>query len=92
MEARILRAALLAAALVLSVQSLVAAANRPNLGVRSEHFIVSAPTHELAEEICQAAETLRRDLAIEWLGKELGPWREPCPIRRTCIRNSGPAA
>jgi hypothetical protein len=81
MEARILRAALLAALSVLAANSFAAAANRQHFSVRSEHFIVSAPSRELAEEICQAAETLRRDLAIEWLGKELGPWREPCPIQ-----------
>jgi hypothetical protein len=81
MEARILRSALLAAALVLSLNSLAAGAGRQHFSVRSEHFIVSAPSRELAEEICQAAETLRHDLAIEWLGKELPPWREPCPIQ-----------
>jgi hypothetical protein len=81
MEARILRSALLAALCVLAVNSLAAAANRQHTSVRSEHFIVSAPSRELAEEICQAAETFRRDLAIEWLGQELGPWREPCPIQ-----------
>jgi hypothetical protein len=43
--------------------------------------MVSAPTQQLANEICQAAEQYRRDLAIEWLGRELPPWQELCPIR-----------
>jgi hypothetical protein len=34
----------------------------------------------LAQEFAAAAERLRRELAIEWLGQELPPWREPCPI------------
>jgi hypothetical protein len=81
MEARFLRATLVALSIVLTFHSLAAATGRQHFSVRSEHFIVSAPTRELAEEICQAAETYRRDLAIEWLGHELGPWREPCPIQ-----------
>jgi hypothetical protein len=81
MEARILRAAAVALFSILAIQSLAPAAGRQHFSVRSEHFIVSAPSRELAEEICQAAETMRRDLAIEWLGKELPPWREPCPIQ-----------
>src|SRR5688500_3170755 len=87
MEARLLRAAL-AAALAL----LFCAAGRPVFGqghpqaygghsVRSQHFIVTAPSAELAQEICQAAEVYRRDLAIEWLGQALPPWHDICPIR-----------
>jgi len=81
MEARFLRAAVVALIGILAIQSLAAGAGRQHFSVRSEHFIVSAPSRELAEEICQAAETMRRDLAIEWLGQELPPWREPCPIQ-----------
>lgn len=76
MEARLLRAALIVAVAILS-----AGAGRPYVSVRSQHFIVSAPTQQLANEICQAAEQYRRDLAIEWLGRELPPWQELCPIR-----------
>lgn len=47
---------------------------------RSQNFIVSAQTRALATEICEAAETYRRDLAIQWLGAELPPWQQPCPI------------
>jgi hypothetical protein len=76
MEARLLRAAL-AVALAL----LFCGAGRPFHSVRSQHFIVTAPTPELATEVCQAAEDFRRDLAIEWLGHELPEWRDVCPIR-----------
>lgn len=69
MEARIYRPALLAACLL----SLGA-------GYRTENFIVSAPTQQLAKEIGDEAERFRSELAIEWLGKELPPWSGPCPI------------
>jgi hypothetical protein len=84
MEARFLRAALFVAAAVLSL-----GAGRPYHSIRSQHFIVSAPTPQLAEEICVAAETFRRDLAIEWLGRELPPWQTPCPIRADVATNLG---
>jgi hypothetical protein len=83
MEARFLRAALLAAVVV----SL--GAGRPYYSVRSQHFIVSAPTPQLAEEICKAAEQYRRDLAIEWLGHELPQWQGPCPIQADVAQNLG---
>ena len=83
MEARLLRAALVVAA----VCSL--GAGRPYASVRSPNFIVSAPTRELAQEICQAAEAFRRDLAIEWLGQELPQWQGPCPVRADVAKNLG---
>jgi len=73
MEARLTSAAL--AAVVLFTANVAQAAS-----VRSQHFIVSAPSPELANEVCQAAEQYRKDLAIQWLGEELPPWREMCPI------------
>lgn len=70
MEARICKAALLAAAL------LSCGANW-----RSENFIIiSAPSDNVAQEMAAQAEHYRRELAIQWLGRELPPWREPCPI------------
>jgi hypothetical protein len=70
MEARLLSAAIAAAALLAC-----------GAGARSQNFIVQAPTQQLAQEICTSAETFRRDLAIEWLGQELPPWERPCPIQ-----------
>lgn len=70
MEARFFSAALIAASLL-------------SLGAshRTQNFIVSAPTPEVARAIGEAGETYRRDLALEWLGRELPPWQDPCPIR-----------
>jgi hypothetical protein len=88
MEAR-LRAVLVAAASLffcganrpLQAQGLAPVSGGHPASVRSQHFIVTAPTAELAREVCEAAEVFRRDLAIEWLGHELPEWRDICPIR-----------
>lgn len=48
--------------------------------VRTQNFMVTAPTAQLANEIAQAAEQFRHDLAVEWLGRPLPDWRSPCPI------------
>lgn len=69
MEARFCSAALIAASLL----SLGA-------GYRTQNFLVNAPTPEIAQAIGQAGETYRRDLALEWLGRELPPWQDRCPI------------
>lgn len=47
---------------------------------RSQNFMVSAATQELANEVARSAEKYRHDLAIEWLGHELPNWDQPCPI------------
>lgn len=47
---------------------------------RSRHFVVQAPTQAQANRVAEAAENFRRDLAIEWLGHELPPWPDVCPI------------
>ncbi len=48
--------------------------------VSTEHFIVSASDARLAERVAEEAERFRKELAIEWLGHELGPWQDKCPI------------
>lgn len=78
MEARLFRAAILAGAILLLDAGLSLGAS-----YRTQNFIVEAPTPQLAEEFGRAAETFRNELAIEWLGRELPPWREPCPINTT---------
>ncbi len=69
MEARLVSAAFLAAAVV-------------SLGAshRTANFIVRAADREMAKEVAQTAEKYRRDLAIEWLGQEMPTWYHPCPI------------
>ena len=50
-------------------------------GYQTTNFEVAAPSPQLAKEIGDAAEVYRRDLAMEWLGKELPPWSRRCPIK-----------
>ena len=69
MEARLIRAALLAAA----VASLGA-------GHRTANFIVNAPSQDVARQVGDLAEKYRRELAVAWLGEALPNWRHPCPI------------
>jgi hypothetical protein len=61
---------------------LILAAPQPSdaAGYRTKNFVVSAPTPQLAKEIGEAAEVYRRNLANEWLGKEMPQWSKPCPI------------
>jgi hypothetical protein len=53
---------------------------RAAAGYRTTNFTVSAPTPQLAKEIGDAAEAWRKQLAMDWLGRELPRWNEPCPI------------
>ncbi len=88
MEARIVLRNLIACAVLISLIDLpLSIAQHP--GARrgqgqyrasSQNFIVSAPDAKLAQKVADEAERFRKELAIEWLGKELGPWREKCPI------------
>jgi hypothetical protein len=45
---------------------------------QSPNFIVETPDPKLAAQIAQAAEKYRRDLAVEWLGKAMPNWSQPC--------------
>lgn len=47
----------------------------------SRNFVVSASTPAAAQQIEQAAEKARREMAVEWLGQEMPNWSQPCPIR-----------
>jgi hypothetical protein len=89
MEARfaqvVLRTAFLACACLGVCVSQFASAS----GYRTTNFTVSAPTPQLAKEIGDRAEACRRDLAIEWLGKELPPWSKPCPVHARVAANLG---
>jgi hypothetical protein len=69
MDARLLRAALLV--------GLVASLGASH---RTANFVVNAPTPEIARQVGTAAEEFRQTLAIEWLGKPMPTWSQPCPI------------
>jgi hypothetical protein len=48
---------------------------------QTPNFIVTAPTAQMAEQVGQAAEHYRREIAKEWLGKEMPEWSRPCPVK-----------
>jgi len=55
----------------------------------TENFVVIAPDPVFAKQIGSEAERFRRELAIEWLGKELPNWSEKCPVQVTLAAHSG---
>jgi hypothetical protein len=50
---------------------------------RTQNFVVEAPTPQIAQQVGQDAERYRKEKAIEWLGQEMPPWPQPCPLRVT---------
>jgi hypothetical protein len=49
-------------------------------GYRTTNFQVDAPTPQIAQQVGQLAEQYRREKAQQWIGQEMPPWGEPCPI------------
>ena len=47
---------------------------------RTANFVVEAPSPAIARQVGEQAEVFRRDQAIEWLGKTMPNWSQPCPI------------
>jgi hypothetical protein len=47
---------------------------------RTQNFAVQAPTPEIAERAGQWAEYYRKEKAVLWLGHEMPPWPQPCPL------------
>jgi hypothetical protein len=45
---------------------------------RSANFIVETVDPNFAQQVSQAAEKYRHDLAIEWLGQPMPNWAQPC--------------
>ena len=74
MEARSLRL------IILFIGALACAAPAPAASYRTANFFVTARDRNHAKQIGDAAETYRRELAMEWLDRELPRWPQPCPI------------
>jgi hypothetical protein len=50
---------------------------------RSARFVVEAPDAKTAAAVARAAERQLKKLSLQWLGRELPDWPEPCPVRVT---------
>lgn len=53
----------------------------PAAQVTTRNFIIRAPNPQLAQQAAQLAEKYRRELSLEWLGYEIAPWDEKCPVQ-----------
>jgi hypothetical protein len=61
----------------------VAVAPAQAASFRTQNFVVTAPTQQIAQQFGQMAEHYRKQKAIEWLGQEMPPWPRPCPLEVT---------
>ena len=59
---------------------------------RTQNFVVEAPTPQIAKQIGDYAEHYRREKALLWLGQEMPPWSEPCPLHVTVTMNGAGGA
>lgn len=59
---------------------------------RTQNFIVEAPNADFAKRVGDWAEHYRQKKAIEWLGHEMRPWGQPCPLRVTVSMNGSSGA
>src|SRR5262249_21712923 len=48
---------------------------------RTTNFVVSGTTRGLARRFAERAEKHRKELAKQWLGKELPNWASPCRVQ-----------
>src|SRR5437879_3670799 len=74
--------------LILLVASIVAsmgASYRTTQG----NFVVEAQSPQVAEQVGQWAEYYRKEKAVQWLGREMPNWPEPCPLR-VSVKQNGP--
>jgi hypothetical protein len=47
---------------------------------RTQNFVIEAPTPEIAQQVGQYAEHYRKEKAMQWLGQEMAPWAQACPV------------
>jgi hypothetical protein len=66
------------AALIFAVLTLPALGGASH---RTPNFVVEAPTPDAARAVAEHAEACRKQIAVQWLGKELPAWPTPCPVK-----------
>lgn len=83
MEARSSAAALLLWVVTFSF------ANAQTYQVDTDNFSIMAPNKQMAHKAADLAEKYRAELSQEWLGYEIAPWEERCPIVIQIDRHAG---
>jgi hypothetical protein len=59
---------------------------------QTQNFVVEAPNASFAKQVGDWAEYYRRIKAIEWIGQEMRPWGQPCPVKVTVTMNGSGGA
>lgn len=57
---------------------------------RSANFTVIAANQQISDLVSKWAEHYRKEKAVQWLGREMPNWPEPCPLRVT-VSMEGPS-
>jgi hypothetical protein len=57
---------------------------------RTPNFVVIAQDPQVCQSVGQWAEHYRREKAVQWLGREMPQWPEPCPLR-VSVSMEGPS-
>lgn len=57
--------------------------------IETQNFIVYANDEQLARKVSKEAERFRKELSIQWLGREIPTWRHKCPINVQVRANAG---
>jgi hypothetical protein len=60
--------------------------------VRTTNFVIETARQDDAEEFARLAEHYRKEKALEWLGKEMPAWRQPCRVRVSVTSNGAGGA
>jgi hypothetical protein len=60
--------------------------------VRTTNFVVETARQDDAEEFARLAEHYRKQKALEWLGREMPAWKEPCYLQVSVTRNGAGGA
>jgi len=58
--------------------------------VRTPNFIVIAADKQVCQSVAQWAEHYRKEKALQWPGREMPTWSDPCPLRVT-VNMEGPS-
>lgn len=66
--------------LALAMPLLVVVASAAAGAHETTNFVISAPNAQVARQAGEFAERYRKQKALEWLGREMPPWGQKCPL------------